>query len=110
MKCQQLSKPQFRTSQRIQDQGGVISEWLAVDMELTRALSELDATRSILTYLSIEKGSVIGNDVAEQALNTAKTYDALAKMLSPLDSNSAIDKRKYLIKKNKVEECYENHT
>jgi ADP-heptose:LPS heptosyltransferase len=108
--CTQLAAENFSSQKFERNSDKLISEWLAVDAELTHELSELDATKSILTYLSIEKGSIGGHELSEQALNTAKAYDALAAMLNPLCDDSATNKRINSIERDKVEECYENHT
>jgi len=52
-----------------------------IDAKIARSLLSNDALKSILAYLIIEKGSVAGSSLSEQARHTAAVYSGLARML-----------------------------
>jgi ADP-heptose:LPS heptosyltransferase len=83
------------------------SETLAeTDAKLSRALSSNKALKSILAYLMIEKGSVGGDTLYEQARATAEVYAGLVRMLSSVadPAFSRTNKRSNIC----IEVCHEN--
>lgn len=75
------------------------------DQKLNQLLGSVDMLKSVLAYLMIEKGSVAGDTLPEQARQTAALYRNMTRMLSAAVDYPAIKKSKQ--KKDK-EVYYEN--
>ncbi|RQV99666.1 glycosyltransferase family 9 protein [bacterium] len=76
-----------------------------VDRKLNRLLASVDVLKSVLAYLMIEKGSVGGHTLQEQARQTAQVYSDLTRMLSAsLPEGPQTESQK----KEDKEVCYEN--
>jgi hypothetical protein len=95
----QNSKKEFRKIERL------VAHLTLVELKLSRTLQSADVLKSVLAYMMIEKGSVGGDTLKEQARQTAKVYHDLIHMLEAVVPRQM--KHVDSINNNK-EVCHEN--